>query len=109
MFGVVSGAAIIPFSIVKEINPDEVKGTATGAMNVIVFTLGAIVGSLHTWLLTPSVAGEALTADAIRRVGLLGLGAIVMAVVVAFLLPETGPLVRVRSGSSRPTARGTSG
>jgi MFS family permease len=91
VFGVASGAAMIPFSIVKEINPDEVKGTATGATNLIVFSMSAIIGSIHTWLLTPSVTGEALTAAAIRRVGLLGLGAIVLAVLLAFLLPETGP------------------
>ncbi len=30
LFGVASGAAMIPYSIIKEVNPDNVKGSATG-------------------------------------------------------------------------------
>ena len=34
-FGIGSGAAMIPYSIIKEVNPDRVKGSATGAMNFL--------------------------------------------------------------------------
>jgi hypothetical protein len=44
VFGVASGAAMVPYSVIKEINPDEVKGSATGAMNLIVFAISAVVG-----------------------------------------------------------------
>jgi predicted MFS family arabinose efflux permease len=37
LFGVASGAAMIPYSVIKEVNPDNVKGSATGALNFLVF------------------------------------------------------------------------
>jgi hypothetical protein len=33
LLGFGSGAAMIPYSIIKEVNPDHAKGSATGAMN----------------------------------------------------------------------------
>jgi hypothetical protein len=90
IFGVASGAAMIPYSMIKEINPDAVKGSSAGAMNLIVFAISAIVGTVHIWVLTPAVTGDVLTTGAIRQVGLIGLGAIIIAIALAFLLPETG-------------------
>jgi MFS family permease len=37
LFGLASGVAMIPYSIIKEVNPDHVKGSATGAMNFLTF------------------------------------------------------------------------
>jgi MFS family permease len=42
LFGIASGAAMIPYSIIKEANPDEVKGSATGAQNFLVFGISAV-------------------------------------------------------------------
>ena len=39
LLGIGSGAAMIPYAIIKEVNPDNVKGSATGAINFLVFTL----------------------------------------------------------------------
>ena len=36
-------AAMIPYAIIKEVNPDKVKGSATGAINFLVFTLSALL------------------------------------------------------------------
>ena len=95
-FGVASGAAMIPYSVIKEINLDTVKGSATGAMNLVVFAISAIVGTVHTWLLAPAVTGDVLMAAAVRRVGLLGLCAIILGLLIAFLLPETGSSITKR-------------
>ena len=43
LFGVGSGAAMIPYAMIKEANPDNVKGSATGAMNFLVFSLSAFL------------------------------------------------------------------
>jgi hypothetical protein len=94
VFGVASGAAMVPYSVIKEINPDEVKGSATGAMNLIVFAISAVVGSVHTWILTPRTGRPDLTAGAFREVGLLGLSAVVLAVLIGCLLRETGRSAR---------------
>ena len=90
VFGVVSGAAMVPYTIIKEINPDSVKGSAVGAMNLIVFSISAFVGTLHIWILAPNTAGSVLTAAALRQVGLLGFSGIIIAILIATLLPETG-------------------
>jgi MFS family permease len=90
IFGVASGAAMIPYSVIKELNSDAVKGSATGAMNLIVFAMSAIVGTVHTWILAPPAPGDPLTAAAVRQVGLIGLGGIIVAVLIASCLPETG-------------------
>ncbi len=44
IFGIGSGAAMIPYSIIKEANPDEVKGCATGVLNFLNFGISALVG-----------------------------------------------------------------
>jgi MFS family permease len=54
-FGVASGAAMIPYTIIKEANPDSVKGSATGAINFITFSVTALVGPLFASKLGKSV------------------------------------------------------
>src|SRR6202008_2510771 len=44
MFGIASGAAMIPYSVIKEVNPDNVKGSATGGINFLVFAITALIG-----------------------------------------------------------------
>ncbi len=53
LFGVGSGAAMIPYTIIKEVNPDEVKGSATGAMNFMTFGISAIIGPIFVKLFGP--------------------------------------------------------
>jgi hypothetical protein len=42
------GAMMISYSIIKEVNPDEVKGSTTGAIDVLVFPSGALPGRPET-------------------------------------------------------------
>jgi hypothetical protein len=35
---------MIPYTIIKEANPDEVKGSATGGMNFLTFAVTAVIG-----------------------------------------------------------------
>ena len=51
VFGVASGVAMIPYTIIKEANPDEVKGSATGAINGLNFGLSALIGPIFGVLL----------------------------------------------------------
>ena len=39
--GMASGAAMLPYTVIKEANPARVSGTATGVVNFINFTLSA--------------------------------------------------------------------
>ena len=42
-----SGAAMIPYSVIKEVNPDNVKGSATGGINFLVFGITAFLGPVY--------------------------------------------------------------
>jgi MFS family permease len=65
LFGVGSGAAMIPYTIIKEVNPDDVKGSATGAMNCITFGISAIIGPLfwQSHKSAPALQGKPLVLD----------------------------------------------
>ena len=95
LFGVASGAAMIPYSIIKEVNPDEVKGSATGAMNFLVFTLSALAAPVAGWVLQQRAGGAPLNLQDFQQWGGWGLGGIAVAIVLALFLKETGSAAHV--------------
>src|SRR4051812_5599766 len=44
LMGIASGAAMLPYTIIKEANPPELGGSATGVINFINFTFSALLG-----------------------------------------------------------------
>lgn len=94
LFGFASGAAMIPYTIIKEVNPDRIKGSVTGAMNFLVFTLSAVAAPLAGWLLQRMSAGAAIDLHDFREWSLLGLAGIAVGIMLAFFLEETGTAVR---------------
>jgi hypothetical protein len=85
-----SGAAMIPYAVIKEVNPDEVKGSATGAINFLVFTLSALPAPAYGWLLGDLSGGAKLTLGVFQEASAVGMGGIILAIVPAFFLHETG-------------------
>ena len=108
LLGIASGAAMIPFSIMKETNPSEVKGTAAGVMNFLVFVMSGIMSPFISRLMLPA-DGQPLSLDGFQ-VGFLPLvGGVVVAIVLSFFLRETGSAVArgktpARSASLQPIA-----
>lgn len=49
--GVASGAAMLPYTVIKEANPPQYAGTATGVVNFLNFTLSALLGPVFGWIL----------------------------------------------------------
>ncbi len=94
LLGFGSGAAMIPYTVIKEVNPDEVKGSATGAINFLVFVMSALVAPAFGWLLQKLAGGGALTLDVFAKGGSAGIAAIVLAVILALFIKETGSAVR---------------
>ena len=90
LLGIGSGAAMIPYSIIKEVNPDEVKGSATGAINFLVFTLSALLAPAYGWLLNSLAGGGKLTLAVFQNASGVGVGGIVLAIVLTYFLRETG-------------------
>ena len=90
LFGFFSGTAMIPYSIIKEVNPDGVKGSATGAMNFLVFTLSALAAPIAGWVLQQRAGGAALVLKDFQQWGWFGLAGIALAIITALFLKETG-------------------
>jgi MFS family permease len=90
LLGIGSGAAMIPYSIIKEVNPDNVKGSATGAINFLVFVMSAFAAPGFGWVLQKLEAGGPLTTDVFAKGGSIGIAAIIIAAILALFIRETG-------------------
>src|SRR6187200_1639117 len=55
--GMASGAAMLPYTVIKEVNPPDVSGTATGVVNFVNFTFSALLGPVFGRLLTSASGG----------------------------------------------------
>src|SRR6476619_4987060 len=49
--GIASGAAMLPYTVIKEANPPAVSGTATGDVNFLNFTFSELIGTVFSSLL----------------------------------------------------------
>jgi MFS family permease len=94
LLGFGSGAAMIPYSIIKEVNPDNAKGSATGAMNFLVFVMSALVSPALGWWLHRLAGGGAITLDHFVAANSVYVAAIVLAAILTLFLKETGSAVR---------------
>ncbi|MDR3519190.1 MAG: MFS transporter [Azospirillaceae bacterium] len=90
IFGIGSGAAMIPYTMIKEANPDPVKGSATGAMNFLVFSLSAFLAPVFGLALTRFSGGRSLTLATFQEADTIWVGAIVLSLILTFFLRETG-------------------
>ena len=90
IFGIASGAAMIPYTIVKEVNPDEVKGSATGGINFLTFGVTALIGPIFADLVGKGIAGTPNHVAHFRQSGLFWIAGIVIAILLSLFLRETG-------------------
>jgi len=90
VLGFGSGAAMIPYSTIKEVNPDYAKGSATGAMNFLVFVMSAFVGPAFGGLLQELAGGAGLSLEVFAKADSVFVAAIVVAAILALFLKETG-------------------
>jgi MFS family permease len=92
--GLASGAAMLPYTVIKEANPPQMSGTATGVVNFLNFTFSALLGPVFGWILLGVSGGAAtMTLDHYQTAFeplLYGVG---VAIVLTLLLKETGPAV----------------
>ncbi|MFM0719709.1 MFS transporter [Paraburkholderia strydomiana] len=97
LLGIGSGAAMLPYTVIKEVNPDNVKGSASGAINFLVFTFSALLTPVYGKLLGHLANGGAMNLPVFRTAGSYLLGGIVLAMVLAMFMRETGPRGRVNA------------
>jgi MFS family permease len=95
--GIASGAAMLPYTVIKEANPPEMSGTSTGVVNFLNFTFSALLGPVFARLLTAAGGGAAsLSLEHYQMTFQPMLYGVALAVLLTFLLKETGPAVRVQ-------------
>jgi len=93
--GVASGAAMLPYTVIKEANPPQFGGTATGVINFLNFTFSALLGPVFGWILQRLSGGAAQIERQHYQMAfaplLLG---VIIAIALSLLLKETGPASR---------------
>jgi uncharacterized membrane protein len=93
--GIGSGAAMLPYTVIKEANPSEVSGTATGVVNFLNFTFSALLGPVFGWILKAVAGGSATMALEHYQTAfeplLYGVG---LAILLTLALKETGSRAR---------------
>jgi MFS family permease len=93
--GAASGAAMIPYTIIKEANPANMSGTATGVINFLNFTLSALLGPVFAGQLARASAGATeRTLEHYQTTFQPLLIGVALAIVLTLLLRETGPAAR---------------
>jgi MFS family permease len=91
ILGAASGAAMIPYTIIKEVNPYEVKGSAIGAINFLTFAVTAAVGPIFAGRFGKTLGAQAIDAAThFKHAGLFWIGILIAALVVGSMLRETG-------------------
>jgi MFS family permease len=95
--GIASGAAMLPYTVIKEANPPQFSGTSTGVINFINFTFSAMLGPVFGRILMRT-AGESSTLGLVHFQTaflplIFGVG---MAIILTLLLKETGPSARIK-------------
>jgi len=93
--GIVSGAAMLPYTVIKEANPPEASGTATGVVNFLNFTFSALLGPVFGGILVSVSGGAArMNLEHYQTAFEPLLYGVALAIVLTLFLKETGPAVR---------------
>jgi MFS family permease len=101
--GIASGAAMIPYTIIKEANRPEHSGTATGVVNFLNFSMTAVLGPIFAGALIGASAGGDRQLGHYQEAFQPLLYGVALAIVLTLLLRETGPRAQTaRTASALP-------
>ena len=96
--GIASGAAMLPYTVIKEANPPEYGGTATGVINFLNFTFSALLGPVFGWVLVRVSGGTKFGLSDYRATFTPLLYGVAIAILLTFVLKETGPGAKRKRG-----------
>jgi len=93
--GVASGAAMLPYTVIKEANAPSLSGTATGVINFLNFTFSALLAPVFASTLRNAAGGAAqLQHEHFQTTFQPLLWGVALAIVLTVVLKETGPGAR---------------
>jgi MFS family permease len=98
--GIASGAAMLPYTVIKEANRPEHSGTATGVVNFINFSFSALLGPVFGGMLLEASGGGPRELEHYQTAFSPLLYGVALAVLLTLLLKETG--TRARSATPPP-------
>jgi MFS family permease len=104
--GIASGAAMLPYTVIKEANPPQFGGIATGVVNFLNFTFSALLGPVFAWMLQHlSGASGTMQLQHYQIAFAPLLLGVAIAIGLALLLKETGlrshPIFPLKSEASQ--------
>ena len=88
--GIASGAAMLPYTVIKEVNPPQLGGTATGVVNFLNFTFSALLGPVFGRALQRASGGADLQLHHYQNVFSWMLWGVALAIALTLILRETG-------------------
>ena len=90
--GTASGAAMLPYTVIKEVNPPQYGGTATGAVHFLNFAMTATLGPIFgRRLMQAAESAQSVSLDHYQSAFAPMLLGVALAIGLTFLLKETGP------------------
>jgi MFS family permease len=92
--GIASGAAMLPYTVIKEANLPAYAGTATGVCNFVGFSMSALLGPMFGNLLMQASSGGERELPHYQAAFTPLLWGVALAIVLALLLRETGRAAR---------------
>jgi MFS family permease len=108
LMGVASGAAMLPYTVIKEANPPELGGSATGVINFINFTFSALLGPVFgSKLVEVSEGSTAMSLEHYQAGFKPLLVGILLALILTCFLKETGPAGKRLAISGGAASRAT--
>jgi len=83
---------MLPYSVIKEVNPPRLGGSATGVINFLNFTFSALLGPVFGSRLVQVSGGSETMSLRHYQAGFKPLlFGIALAIILTFFLKETGP------------------
>jgi MFS family permease len=96
--GTASGAAMLLYTVIKEVNPPQLSGTATGVVNFLNFTFSALLAPVFAWVLhTVSGGAEPKELEHYQTTFVPLLYGVGIAILLTLMLKESGSAVRTVS------------
>ena len=93
VMGLSSGGAMLPYTVAKETQPRALGGTTTGVVNFLTFTLSALLGPAFAWAMVKVSGGGERGLEHYQLTFQPLLYGVGLAIVLTFLLKETGTAI----------------